>query len=146
MEFASKQGADSTVLVGGGLTEEQVIAQIKNNFGGDSPTITIECSGAESSIRLAILCTESAGTVVLVGLGPSEVKIPIVEAATREVDIRGIFRYANCYPAALEMIASGRVDVKPLITHRFSLQQSNEAFSAAKSGQGIKIMINCTDQ
>ena len=49
------------------------------------------------------------------------------------------------YPLALDMIASGRIDVKPLITHRFSLKESLAAFEAAKSGAGgaIKIMIDC---
>ena len=80
--------------------------------------------------------------VVLVGLGRPLASLPIVNAAIREIDIRGVFRYANCYPAALSLIASGRIDVKPLITHRYNINQSVEAFEMAESGQAIKVMVS----
>jgi len=50
------------------------------------------------------------------------------------------------YQNALEMISTGRINVKPLITHRFTLEQTLDAYNAAMGGSGIKIMINCTRQ
>jgi hypothetical protein len=80
--------------------------------------------------------------VVLVGLGRPLATLPIVNAAVREIDIRGVFRYANCYPAALSLIATGQIDVKPLITHRYTIKESVEAFEMAESGQAIKVMVS----
>ena len=50
------------------------------------------------------------------------------------------------YPIALEMVATGRVDLKSLITHRFKLEQSKDAFEASGAGKdgAIKVVINCT--
>jgi len=41
------------------------------------------------------------------------------------------------------MLASGQVDVKPLVTHRFPLEQTEEAFKVTRAGQGIKVMLKC---
>jgi len=144
LEVAKSMGADFAVKVE--LTDDAAVVAKKVEAAlGGMPDITIECSGAESSIKLAILGTKSGGCVVLVGLGPAEVKVPIVNAATREVDIRGVFRYANCYPTALAMIASGTIDVKKLITHHFKLEETIEAFETSRTGAGgaIKVMIHC---
>lgn len=143
LAVAKEMGADHTVLV---KTKDgkQLAKRVESTLDA-MPDITIECSGAESSIQTGIYATKSGGVLVLVGLGPAEVTIPIVNAAVREVDIRGIFRYANCYPTALAMIASGKVNARRLITHRFKLEQSLEAFQTAYTGEGgaIKVMIHC---
>ncbi|KAF4529174.1 hypothetical protein B566_EDAN016398 [Ephemera danica] len=88
------------------------------------PEKSVECSGAQMSVRIAVQATKSGGTVVLVGSGPVDVNIPMTSVRSREVDVRGVFRYANVYPAALKMLASGKVNVKQLITHNFTLEET----------------------
>jgi len=145
LEVAKSMGATHTYKVTRERTAEEAAADIASLLGGEAPDVCIECSGAEPSIRFGIYATKSGGCLVLVGLGKPEISMPIVNAAVREVDIRGIFRYANCYPTAIAMVASGKVDVKPLITHRFSLEQTLDAFETARTGAGgaIKVMIKC---
>ncbi|XP_021356259.1 sorbitol dehydrogenase-like [Mizuhopecten yessoensis] len=110
---------------------------------GDKAEISIECSGATPCVQTAIYVTEPGGCVVLVGCCQKVIDLPVMAASLREVDIRGNLRYCNCYPTALEMVASGKVDVKPLITHRFSLEDSIKAFETTLRGEGIKAMIDC---
>ena len=54
---------------------------------------------------------------------------------------------SHSYPIALDMVASGKVDVKPLITHTYQLEETLKAFETAKTGEGgaIKVMIHCRE-
>jgi len=137
LAVAESLGATATINA-----KADVIAEIANRNLGPID-VTIECSGAQIAIVNSIKATKSGGVVVLVGLGPSEITLPLVDAAVREVDIRGIFRYANCYPKALELISSQKVDVKPLITHHFELKDVVKAFEVARdmSGGAIKVCL-----
>lgn len=67
--------------------------------------------------------------------------LPIGSASLREVDLIGVFRYANQYPQAIEMISSGKIDVKGLISARYTLEQTEQAFEALESGKGIKTIV-----
>jgi len=143
LDFAKQMGATYVVLA---ANDSQATAQLVIETLGGMPNISIECSGAESSIQTTFYATVSGGVVVLVGLGRPLASLPIVNAAIREIDVRGVFRYANCYPAALSLIASGRINVKPLITHRYTINESVQAFEMAESGQAIKVMIQCGNE
>ncbi|XP_015440363.1 PREDICTED: sorbitol dehydrogenase-like isoform X1 [Dufourea novaeangliae] len=144
LDIAKKLGADETLLIRREGTEAETVKKI-HELVGEEPDRTIDASGAQSSIRLAILATKSGGVAVLVGMGAPEVQIPLINALIREVDIRGVFRYANDYADALDLVATGKVDVKPLITHNYKLEDTLAAFETSKSGQGnvIKVMIHC---
>lgn len=86
-------GAYGTYLVARGKDPETMVQEVaKEFFDGELADVTIECSGVESSVKFGIFCTKSGGCLVMVGLGAAEIKMPIVNASVREVDIRGIFR------------------------------------------------------
>nr|XP_014343690.1 PREDICTED: sorbitol dehydrogenase isoform X2 [Latimeria chalumnae] len=93
LEKAKELGADFTLEITNETSEK--LAQKVSDLLGCMPEITMECTGAESSIQTGIYATRSGGTLVLIGLGPAMLKVPIVNALVREVDIRGIFRYCN---------------------------------------------------
>jgi len=141
LKLAKQLGADNTILIDTKLSDKQNFDKVMQVMG-DRADATIECTGVQSSIKLAMLMTKSGGKSVLVGLGPSEVTIPISETALREVDIRGIFRYTNCFPLAAALIGSGKVNVKPLVSHHFKLTEVEKAFETFDSGVGIKIMVH----
>lgn len=121
----------------------QELAKKVQGMLGCMPQITIECTGVESSMQTAIYATRSGGVVVLVGLGAEMTTVPLVNASVREVDIRGVFRYCNTWPMAIAMLAAKKVNVKPLVTHRFPLEQAVQAFETTHRGLGVKVMLKC---
>lgn len=139
LEVAKGLGADETIVVQSGMDLRKVGSAIMADA-------CIECSGAESAARLCIFAAKAGGTVVFVGMGMSEMSLPILDAACREVDLRGIFRYANTYPAALAL--ASKLDLSSLITHRFSLREVEKAFNTFKtpSAKSIKIVIDCLEE
>ncbi|CAG2107034.1 unnamed protein product [Medioppia subpectinata] len=140
LKLAQSVGADHTVLITKDTEETKLVKEITETLG-QMPDITIECSGAPSSTRLALLATRQGGTALLVGHGPQNVSLPIADAAIREVNILGSFRYRNCFPLSISLVSSGKVDLKPLISHRFTFEQTLDAFNTAFKGEGVKIMI-----
>ncbi|XP_026234723.1 sorbitol dehydrogenase [Anabas testudineus] len=142
LKMAKELGADFQLTVKRGEEPQQLAKSVAELLGAQ-PHITIECTGAESSIQTAIYATRSGGVVVLVGLGSEMATVPLVNAAVREVDIRGVFRYCNTWPMAIAMLSSGKVNVKPLVTHRFPLEQAVQAFETTRQGVGIKVMLKC---
>ncbi|KAM5380320.1 hypothetical protein ACJZ2D_003422 [Fusarium nematophilum] len=167
LAFAKKNGfANATVLLepkkSQSLEEALLIArEDAEKLTSENPAgkfhRTFECTGVESCVRVAIHATRGGGKVLLVGMGTPIQTLPLSAAALREVDLVGVWRYANCYPRALEiMTSSGQddsmPDVRKLITHTFDgLASVPDAFAMAartsddKGALVIKVVVEAPE-
>eukprot|EP00775_Hariotina_reticulata_P005550 gene5550-5786_t len=116
-----------------------------------APDIVIDCVGVQQTLDTAVRAVAAGGKVVLVGMGAEDITLPAQLMTCKEVDLLGSFRYANTYPLSLNLLSSRRVDVMPLITHRFSFTPKDVAegfFTAAHADRtgAIKVMFNMEQQ
>jgi L-iditol 2-dehydrogenase len=99
---------------------------------GLEPEVLLECSGNPRATRDAILTVARAGRIVLIGMGGDELTIPLPYVQDRELVLMGAFRYANTWPVAIALVASGRVDLDSLVTDHFGLDEVEQALRAAR--------------
>ncbi|XP_075220676.1 sorbitol dehydrogenase-like isoform X2 [Lycorma delicatula] len=142
--LAKKLGADFTLKVNKTEDTTTLSKKIIDTLG-QRPDITIDCGGTEATLSLGMEVTEWGGVLVVVGFAAEKVTTALIPALAREIDLRGVFRYANDYPLAMSMVATGKVNVKQLITHNFNIEQTVDAFDTAheRRGNPVKIMIHC---
>jgi L-iditol 2-dehydrogenase len=134
-----KTGPPPTAPIEERLSSAQTLAStVKENLPSDSFgfDLAYDCTGIESCIQTSIYALAPGSKLVLVGMGRPIQMLPIGAAALREVDIVGVFRYANCYPAAIRLTASGKLDgvLSKLVTHRIALDKGLKGFELASKG------------
>ncbi|KAK3039233.1 hypothetical protein RJ639_027937 [Escallonia herrerae] len=102
--------------------------------------VTMLATRAFGSPKIVITDVDAQRLSFAKDLGAEE----IIQVSTyKEIDIIGIFRYRNTWPLCIELLRTGKLDVKPLITHRFSFNQEDveKAFeTSARGGNAIKVM------
>lgn len=121
-------------------TAKSRIDELTAGWGAD---VVFECSGAAPAILDVANLARPGGTVVLVGMPVDPVPVDIVSLQAKELRIETVFRYANIYDRAINLIASGKVDLTPLISATFPFDNSIAAFDRAVEGRpdDVKIQI-----
>ena len=129
------------------ITERPFAGVIAEATGGWGADVVFEASGSPRAFDGLFDLVRPGGAVVLVGLPVEKVSFDVAGAISKEVRIETVFRYANIFDRALELIASGKVDLKPLITATFNFSQSIAAFERAAAGRAsdVKLQIRLAD-
>lgn len=96
-----------------------------------TPTVLLECSGVPAVSGEAIRTVGRAGRVVLIGMGGSEVPLPVSRLQNYELELTGTFRYAHTWPAAMSLVESGRVRLDSLVSHGYGLAEAESALTVA---------------
>jgi L-iditol 2-dehydrogenase len=88
-----------------------------------------ECSGDPAAIDFGLRLLTPGGTLLLVGIPPAErASFDIHHARRRELVLKNVRRQKGCTGEVIEMIESGRIDPRAMLTHRFPLEKIAEAF------------------
>ncbi|EPS30874.1 putative D-xylulose reductase A [Penicillium oxalicum] len=142
LDFAKEYVTPLTFVPGKVAATENAERMRQEHGLGVGADVAIDASGAEPSVHTGIHVLRNGGTYVQGGMGRSEIQFPIMAACSKELTLRGSFRYGSGdYKLAVELVSTGRVNVKKLITGTVKFEEAESAFKDVKQGKGIKTLI-----
>ena len=132
LQLAARLGATTTIDVAVTTLADSDI----------EPHVLLECSGHPEATAAAIRMLAPAGRAVLVGMGADVLPLPLAHVQDRELEVVGIFRYANTWPTAIQLAASGRVALDPLVTGHYPLSAVRAALTASSTDPTtVKVVV-----
>lgn len=125
------------------ISAEENAANIRREAGlPEGADAVIDASGAEPSIQTSLHTVRNGGVYVQGGMGKSDITFPIMALCLKEVTAKGSFRYGSGdYRLAVSLVATGKVDVKRLISGIVPFKEAEDAFKKVKEGEVIKMLI-----
>ena len=112
--------------------------------GGEGCDLAVETAGTETTTVQTIHMTKKGAVIVLVGYSKSgEMTLPLSLALDKELTFKTVFRYRHIYPMAIEAVASGRVNLKGIVTDLFDLDEAQKAmdYSVNHKADIVKAVI-----
>jgi L-iditol 2-dehydrogenase len=111
--------------------EVEVSGEVPVGPGHEDADVLIECSGAPGVLAQGLWRLRNGGRAAMVGMPKQDVSLPLSRLNVKEISIALVNRYAHTWPTAISLVASERVDVSALVTHRFPLEQTDDALTLA---------------
>lgn len=110
------------------------IEEINRLTAGEGVNLVIETAGMEITTRQAISVAQKGSNIVLVGYSKTgEMVLPISLAIDKELTFKSVFRYRHIYPMAIEAVASGKINLKSIVTNIFDFDDIQNAMDMSIS-------------
>ncbi len=106
--------------------------------------VYFEATGVGTVFQQIGQLAKTGARAVIVGVHKKPVELDLVNVLIRELNIIGAMAYPDEFSQVIEMLASGRVDARPLISHRYPLSDFDTALATATAGnEAIKVLVDC---
>lgn len=111
--------------------------------GGDGADVIIECAGNHAAVESAFKFARRGATILLFSVPKVEAtyEVPLFDVYQKELTIKGTFVNPDTHLRAVELINSGRIQIAPIITHTFTLDELPEAIAMQMSAEAIKVIV-----
>jgi len=139
LKLSEELGTTATLTSGAELPK-----QIHELTGGAGVDIAVEAVGINQTVTAAIDCVRKGGSVVLVGNITPEVTLPLQKVVTRQIRLQGSCASAGEYPRAIELLSTGDIRVKPLISAVAPLDEGPQWFERlyAREPNLMKVVLS----
>ncbi|PWT81056.1 MAG: alcohol dehydrogenase [Acidobacteria bacterium] len=127
LEKAKELGA--TYVFNG--SKSDIVREVKESFAGLGPDYVFECAGNIKTASQTIYMVKRGGTVLIVGNVVGQTPIDFQLCVNKNLTIRTTYRYCNVFATAVEAIASGRINVKQIVSNEFEFKDSMHAFETS---------------
>ena len=135
--LAKELGAETTHTLSDGPLEEAA----RRFSGREGVDCVVETAGTPEAVNHALALVRPGGRVVLTGLPHEPSSVPFFSVVRREVTIVGSMIYRDEFGEAMGLVAAGHVRTRPLITHRFALDEIGRAFAVHREPASIKVAV-----
>ena len=140
LQKAVELGADG--VINGAQTD--AVEEVRKLTGGKGCDLAVETAGTQITTVQTIHMTKKGATIVLVGYSKSgEMTLPMSLALDKELTFKTVFRYRHIYPMAIDAVASGKVNLKGIVTDVFDLDEAQKAmdYSVNNKADIVKAVI-----
>ncbi len=149
LEMARQLGADDVIDFTQGDPVEQVYALVgeqevpRLGYRGGNIDAVLDCAGAVNSSQQGLqMLKQEDGRLVLVALFEHPGPLDRNQIVRKHVRLLGSWAWNTAdFRQALDLVSSGRIDRRPLVSHEFALDQAAEAFQVQEAGQAIKVLV-----
>lgn len=119
------------------------VKEIKRLTGGQGVDLAIDAVGLPLTLKQSIKATCRGGIISMVGIGPPMIEFPMAEFFFRNLTLKGGYVPLDQMQRLMNLIAVGKLDVSPLITHQLKLSQIIDGYEmfASKRDGCIKVMV-----